>query len=120
MLRFLLYEIVEIGLKLAMSIEQSGAHGSFGDSKDLADVRMLKTLDVVKGYNGAVIFRQLHHRLVQTFLKFMKSYIPKGAVPSGCLNEIGVVLDSRIHIVQTENHPASPLLEEIEGHVHRD
>src|SRR5262245_30148518 len=110
-------ELFQVVLQLHVGVEESRTHGSLTDPQNLADVGMLQALDVVKGYHSSVVFRQLHHGLVQSFLKFVNIYVLQGVPSGGQLDEVRVVLDAAVHVVQAELGMTIALLEEVERHI---
>ena len=58
-------------LQQAVSVEESGTHGTLGDLEDFCNFGMGSSLNIEHGYDDSMVMRQLLHGGVQFFLQFM-------------------------------------------------
>ena len=72
------------------------------------------------GDDCSVIFRQLHHGLVQSSLQLREVGFPYGTARGGGFHEFLVVLDAGVDVIQAQLKSAAAFFEEIQGHVHGD
>ena len=103
-----------------MGVKETGPDGSWTDFQNLCDVVVRHAHDVEHRDYCPVIFGQLLHGPVQSFLELQKVHFP-ARIRLGCgLNKVRVILNVEVHIIQTVLLLSIALFEEIQGHVDRD
>ena len=107
-------------LQLPMCVEKSRPDSAFGDAHDLRDLGMRHPLDIEHRDHSAMIWRQFLEGFVQALLEFAKVRFTDRRARGRELDELLVVLDARIHVVQTHVMTPATLLQEVDGHVYTD
>src|SRR6266550_2879611 len=90
------------------------------NTQDFTNLRVGHPLNMEHGYHGSVFIRQFHHGLVQSSLQLRQVRFSHWTARRGQFQEFFVVLNARVHVIQTQLKPAAALLEKIQRHIYRD
>ena len=93
---------------------ETRTNGAFGCFENLGNIPMGHALDVEHRHNHSVGFRQLHHRFVQFYLKFVEIRLSLGIRLVGVVDERGIVLHWGIHVIQAQAGAAFSFLQKVE------